>query len=1376
MLLVKKQMKKSFIIVFLFLVCALELSAQTTQFYSIEQGLSNSLVNQVYQDKRGFIWIATENGLNKFDGNKFVVYKKIENDSLSLKNNYVRTMFEDSSGNFWIGCIDGLLKYDRNTDSFHEVPVFDENNNRLYPHILSIIERENGDMWFASSGDGLFSILKGGTVCRFEKQLSERLCSRFLTVLYEDSNNHIWIGSENGGLNVYSYKTNEVFTYTTDSGVGKSITSNAISDVCEREKGEIFIGTLNDGLNKFDWATQKITPVYDSGGQTHLPIKTLLVDNKKHLFVGTDGLGMKKYNSDRSQLEAYEPFSTSFNFSKAKVHSLLEDKDGNIWAGIFQKGLLFIPGNPNGFKYYGYKSFQRNNIGSNCVYAIYKDHNDIIWIGTDGDGMYALDENTGQARHFQNTNEAFSVPSTITCLWEDAKGKLWIGSYLNGIAQFDKQIGKCLPIPASIKKLFTECKVYCMTGDEKGGLWIGTYGDGLFRLDLNTMQITAHYYQNREGDKGLSNNWINALIYENGLLWIATFKGLNSLDTRTGVFTTYDQGNLKLKSNIIFSIKNDPNGNIWFGTDEGLSCLNKQTSEIRSFTTQEGLPGNTICAIESDDEGNIWFSSLSCISKYSSKENRFTNYHTSDGLQGNEFSRNAHFKATNGELFFGGINGITSFYPDQIHSKKKEINIYITGFYLFGNPVHRGQKSGEKEILNNYIMDASRFSLSYKDNVISFELSTLDYDNPDGINYRYKLQNFNTDWVNTAPGENQVSFTNLTPGNYKFLYQAGDKENQSEIKTIEIIIRPPWYLSGWAKIIYTFLVLLAIYLVYRIISYRIKQRNEMLRLEHADEINEAKLQFFINISHEIRTPMTLIMGPLEKLLMDNRYPDLQNTFFLIYRNAQRILRLINQLMDIRKIDRGQMHLIARETDIVGFIQDIMQAFEYQSVKKKIDFTFIHETDALKVWVDLNNFDKVLFNVFSNAFKFTPEGGQIQVVLTTGKDNSTTGSLKDYFEIRVLDTGIGIDKEQVEKIFERFYQINNELTNSNLGTGVGLHLSRLLVGLQHGVIYAENRTDRQGSCFVIKLPLGNAHLKPEEIEIIPEETPLAAFVYSKKDDLFDMELEPEDISEVKAKTKYRILIAEDDLEINNYIKSELAPMYKIIQTGNGKEALNLTLKEKPDLIISDIMMPEMDGITLCRKIKSNVNVDYIPVLLLTAKSKDEDLSEGLDTGADAYIVKPFNPEILKKTVANLLNNRELLKGKFQTQSEGKIEKIDLKSADEALMERVLKMINANIANPDLSVEMLSASVGLSRVHLHRKLKELTGQSSRDFIRNIRLKQAGELLRAKKLNISEVAYAVGFSSLSHFSNSFREFFGVTPKEYMENYEKNNTNQTD
>jgi signal transduction histidine kinase/AraC-like DNA-binding protein len=665
-------------------------------------------------------------------------------------------------------------------------------------------------------------------------------------------------------------------------------------------------------------------------------------------------------------------------------------------------------------------------------------------------------------------------------------------------------------------------------------------------------------------------------------------------------------------------------------------------------------------------------------------------------------------------------------------------------------------------------LDASQIKLASQDNIFSFEFSTLEYANSETVSYRYFLENFNVDWVNTPLGINRITYTNLNPGKYNLLFQAIDKENKSEIKTIEIIIRPPWYKTLVAKGIYLLLALLLLCGIYVFISMQIRQRDEVLRLEQADRINEAKLQFFTNISHEIRTPMTLIIGPLEKLLMKNSNSELQNTYLLIYRNAQRILRLINQLMDIRKIDQGQMHLKSRETDIVGFIKDVMQSFEYMSQKKKIDFEINPGIETLKVWVDLNNFDKVLFNVFSNAFKYTPEQGKITVELTSGSDDSQEGPLKNYFEIRVLDTGFGIDKEKINKIFERFYQIDSEVTNSNFGTGVGLHLSRSLVELQQGIIYAENRTDRSGSCFIIRMPLGNSHLKRDEMEVISGQAPLATFVYSKKDDLFDMETDPEEeSSSVSARTKYRVLVVEDDMEINNYIKAELASLYKVSQISNGKDALEYILKETPDLVISDILMPKMDGIMLCRKIKSNVNIDHIPVILLTAKSKEEDLAEGLDRGADAYIVKPFNPEILKKTVANILANRERLKGKAQSQSGNRMQKIELKSYDEILMEKIMKIINDNIKDPKLNVEMLSAGVGMSRVHMHRKLKELTNLAPRDFIRTIRLKQAGELLANKKLNVSQVYNAVGFTTFSHFSSSFKEFYGVSPKEYMNGY---------
>ena len=597
--------------------------------------------------------------------------------------------------------------------------------------------------------------------------------------------------------------------------------------------------------------------------------------------------------------------------------------------------------------------------------------------------------------------------------------------------------------------------------------------------------------------------------------------------------------------------------------------------------------------------------------------------------------------------------------------------------------------------------------------------------------------------------------------------------NLSEIRTVKILITPPWYEMWWAYCIYVFLLGLLVLGIVNYILSRMRHRREIMKREHAEQLNEAKLQFFINISHEIRTPMTLIINPLEKLLAEKKGGEVQKTYLMIYRNAQRILRLINQLMDIRKLDKGQMFMKFRETDMVGFIDDVMLTFDYMARKKKIHFSFEHAMPQLKVWVDMNNFDKILMNIFSNAFKYTPEQGEITVSLSTGRDATRRDPLKEYFEITVTDSGIGLDREKIERIFERFYQIDNDVTKSNFGTGIGLHLSRSLVELHHGIILAENREDAPGSRFVIRIPLGSAHLRTDELEDVEALiTPHAVLVKPEKKDLEEVfeEEEGEEDEESKktgkAKNRMRILIVEDEEEILSYLKEELEGDYRIMTRKNGREAYDTILADTPDLVISDIMMPEMDGLSLCRKIKQNTNVNHVPVILLTAKSKPEDTMEGMATGADAYMVKPFNTELLKSTIANLLANRKLLKSKFSgaQQQEDKVQKLSMKSADEILMSKIMKVINENLSNPDLNVEMLAANVGLSRVHVHRKLKELTNLSARDFIKNIRLQQAAALLKEKKLTVSEVAYATGYTNLSHFSSSFKEVHGMSPKEYM------------
>ena len=1351
------------------------MKAQTGKFYSTDKELSNSLINAVYQDRKGFIWIATENGLNKFDGTRFSIYRHNATDSTSLKNNYVRTLFEDSRGNFWIGCINGLQRYDRTTDNFHELFI-SRKDGRKNPHITSIIERRNGDLWIATSGQGAISLKKNSNPASFhiETELTDRIGSNYLNVIFEDSRQNLWIATEEKGLYRYSPESKELKSYKAPY----HIAGDDVSAICEDAHGQIFVGTLTKGLFRLSSRQEgNFEPILYQN-RMNLNIRTLIIDTRGKLIIGTDGEGVKEYQPQQDIIVDSEINAGPFDFSKSKVHSLIEDKDHNLWLGIFQKGLILVPGISNKFDYYGYKSIHNNTIGSSCVMAIHTDEQATIWIGTDNDGLYAINDQGKQLRHYTHqAGNPQSVPGTILCLYEDSNQELWLGSYFDGLARINKQTGTCQDVTSLLQGNLNagKPKVSCIIEDKNKNLWVGTYGSGLYKINLPTQHVTYYESTRNENDdwsiNRLPNDWISYLLEDReGMIWIGTYKGLAVLNPQTDNFINYKKQNNLLPGYVVYSLLESSNGEIWAGTSEGLVCLNKDRLTPVLFTTADGLPSDIICGLAEDEKKNIWISTHQGISKLNPPEKKFINYYAGDGLQGNEFTRTAVFKDKRGKIFFGGTNGVTAFYPQDITEIKKEMNVLITGFHVANRPVKKGDKSGNNVITDTAVMDTEQFTLAYNENTFSIDFSVLEFSNPDRISYQYKIKELGDEWISTQPGTNRVTYSSLKPGKYTFSVQARDHNNFSNIRTVTIAITPPWYQTWWAKVIWGCLGALLIYALTMYILSRIRHRQEVMRQKHMEQINEAKLQFFINISHEIRTPMTLIISPLEKLLAE--HSEKQPVYLMIYRNAQRILRLINQLMDIRKLDKGQMHLKFRETDIVGFINDLMQTFNYQAQKKNITFTFEKElegADSLKVWIDLNNFDKVLMNVLSNAFKYTHEGGNIEVSLKTGHNDAYRSALKDYFEIDITDNGIGIDKNKIEQIFERFYQIDNDMTQSNFGTGIGLHLSRSLVELHHGIIKAENREDGQGTRFIIRLPLGSNHLKAEELEN-PEETGSEPTISQlPKDSIYETEEENKtnEYRKPKAKTRYRVLIVEDDEEIRRYIRSELDSDFRIYECTNGREGLETILKEKPDLVISDVMMPEMDGITLCRKIKQNININHIPIILLTAKSKAEDQIEGLEIGADAYIVKPFNTELLRTTISNLIANRERLRGKLvgEQQVEEKITKIEMKSNDEILMSKVMKTINDHLADPTLNVEMLAANVGMSRVHMHRKLKELTNQSARDFIRSIRLKQAANLLREKNLSVSEVAYATGFSNLSHFSNTFRDFYGISPSEYKE-----------
>lgn len=1369
-----RKMKRHYFLLVLYLISALPfcVTAQTGKFYSTDKELSNSLINKVYQDSKGFIWIATEDGLNKFDGNKFTIYKQNVATKGSLLNNYVKTVFEDSNGRFWVGCLNGVQLYDRSTDTFRTLSIY-RNQRKINPQIASnIVERKNKEIWIGTYGQGIVT-LQGDRLLPRE-ELNKRTQSYFTHSIYEDAQQNIWIATEDKGLFCYSPATDRLQHFTAPG----QLSSEDVSYFCEDKDGTLFISTLNGGLMKFDRPSGRFIPI-SYKGKNDLSIKTLMVDSENNLFIGTEGRGVKQYERNSQCIVDCDIHSGVFDITSSKVHSMLEDNAGNLWLGIFQKGLLCIPAMQNKFNYYGYKSYLKSSIGSSCVMSICADSRGTVWIGTDNDGLYAIDNAGKQLAHFKEENGDRRAPGNIMCVFEDSEHKLWVGSYFSGLAQVDKQTGICTYVSelSNRGQKANNEKIYCLIEDRNRNIWVSTYGSGIYKMSLSGKILEQHQSDKLRNENWnldrLCNDWVNCMIEDNeGLLWIGTCNGLSCFNPATRSFINYFSKNNLLPNVFVHTLLQDSRGLLWVGTSEGLYRFDKAKANFKKYTTAQGLPSDVICSIEEDAQGAFWISTHRGIAKLTPATETFINYYASDGIQGNEFTRGAACQDREGKIWFGGTGGVTSFYPKDITEHKKRLKIEITDFMLANHSIKKGDKSGDHVITDTLVMDASRFTLAYDHNSFSLEFSTMEYSNPERTIYQYKMQGLDADWMNTNTGVNRVTYTSLAPGKYTFQVRAKDDDNFSDIRTVEIVITPPWYQSWWAISIWTLLGLAVIYSITMYILSRIRHKQEILRREHLEQINEAKLQFFINISHEIRTPMTLIISPLEKLIAE--HSDKQPTYLMIYRNAQRILRLINQLMDIRKLDKGQMHLKFRETDIVGFIDDLMQTFEYQAQKKDIRFTFKKQLpieDSLKVWIDLNNFDKVLMNVLSNAFKYTPKEGAITVSLTTGHQETVRGALKHYFEISVTDTGIGIDKDKIEQIFERFYQINNDVTQSNFGTGIGLHLSRSLVELHHGTINAENRPDGTGTRFTIRLPLGSDHLKADELENPeeqgnPEELSEATSRPSRPTrQLLPEEMAEQEAKKPKAKTRYRVLVVEDDDEIRRYICDELSRDFRLAECTNGREALEYILKEKPHLVISDVMMPEMDGMTLCRKMKLNLNVSHIPIVLLTAKSKAEDRVEGLETGADAYIVKPFNTELLRTTVNNLIANRERLKNKFsgEKQVEEQMVKIEMKSSDEILMQKVMKTINEHLADPALNVEMLAANVGMSRVHMHRKLKELANQSARDFIRTIRLKQAATLLREKNLTVSEVAYATGFSNLSHFSNSFHDFYGISPSEY-------------
>lgn len=1267
--------------------------------------LSSSLINCIVQDKYGYIWVGTEYGLSKFDGYRFTNYLHNEEDTTSITDNIISDLLVDKKGNLWIGCAKGLMRYNYETNNFSRLQFPDGRKPRIY----SMVESHRGDILLGTAGYGLYSVKNNGIektannrfTIRWERAYAERDSDVFFTHIYEDKHHYLWQSSHLLTFTRFIEKQGKVQRKDFKSPYGAPV-----AFIQHRPQAMLIVCMY--GIIYYDYRTGRIADAgYDLGTfKNHVTINNATFDHDGNLYISTSEHGALIIKKGSNKVEQLENSNSNFNLSTAFVNDIIEDKDNNLWIGCYKKGLYLLNQRQQAFSSWSFSA--QNYIIGSSVSSIAPGENGETWCTVQNSGVFCFDASGKIIAHPTS-------PAGTCIIYKDRRGAYWIS---NGSAlySYNPHTG------AYQEKLtFTSAGIYCMTDDNQGNLYISVYSKGLYIYNVESGKVTVLNMRQR-GNKGfLCNDWVRSMAFDHtGHLWIGTSNGVSCLNTKTLSFKDFGW-NIILKDRQANGICEGKNGNMIIGTEEGLYLFDRKNNKTLALPHAEVLKGKQVCSIIKDHQGDLWISTTMGIWQYDQKNRQFIGHINGNGLTTREYVLGSSMHTASDLIAFGTSDGITTFYPERVRAKKMELgDVHLTNFIIDGKPI-------------NCLTD--EFTIPYEENSFTLEFSLLNYRNTDNISFQYRINEGK--WNSTNEGSNAVSFNKLKPGSYTLEVRAMSNGNFSKKSTIiHIKVCDPWYASTWAFLLY-FLTAAGIilYIIYRYEHHR------------KEDLEETKMQFLINATHDIRSPLTLIMGPLNKLKTRITDAESKQDIDTIDRNAQRLLLLVNQILDERKIDKDQMHLHCQKTDLKEFLRGIMSLYNFNAQERSITLSLkedesLKEEGNLQVWIDRINFDKVISNLLSNAMKYTSDGGEITLIIGKNKESAI---------IKVEDTGIGLKEEKTDRLFERFYQGNNNSDIHIEGTGIGLNLCRALVKMHGGTIRAYNRTDGiKGSCFEVNIPLGKEHLKPEEI--LQEDSTKTAESTGKR---------------TQANRNFNILIVDDDAEIAHYIKTELSDWYRFEHASNGKEGLKMLLTGKYDLVISDVMMPEMDGVTMLKKIKGNSNVSDIPVILLTSKSEVENRLEGLRKGADAFLAKPFNMEELHILIDNLVDNVRRIRGKYSGAQgqKAKIEQIQVKGNNDALMERVMKYMNEHLADPDLNVEKLTEDVGISRAQLHRKLKEIAGVSAGEFIRNLRLEQAARLIEEGQINITQVAYSVGFSNQTHFSTVFKKHYGMSPSEYAE-----------
>ncbi len=1312
----------------------------------IEQGLSNNYIVSITQDKDGFLWFATEEGLNKFDGTRFINYYKHTNSISANELNYIYA--DPDKPVIWIATQRAGLNaynYEKNT---LKVYLHDADN----PHsiitndVTSIKPSADGNLWISTYylGFELFDKEKE-TFTHYNTSDFPELLSDNIWNILDDHNGYLYIGHVQQGMSILSIKNKQIKRFRHDPDNPNSIPGNDVHCIYKDKNNNIWVGTDN-GLSLFDSETNKFTTIRgndDLSSSTVFDIRQMddnklwittefngifIIDLKQHFFKSTDKINLQHI------VAGY----TKYNLSYTTVRSVFQDSFNNIWIGTYGGGINFIGHTKPFFNTYDYSpaSDDINSLNNKAVLSLCFDVNERLWVGTDGGGINVLDK--GKRTAIYNKENGNLSHNSITTMFKDSKNNIWIGTFFSGIDLYNHKTNTFNSIQINNAR---NQDVRCFFEDKSGFIWVGT-NTGIYIIDPDSHETIRHYSNQ---DYLLPENLVRSINQDNnGCIWVGTFgQGMAVYTSEMKEIIRLNEQNGFCSNMINHSFK-DSHHNMWMATGEGLVCFfNSDPAEYKIFQRNDGLHNTFIRAISEDADGNIWFSTNAGISCYLKDLDQFRNYNYFDKTPMGSFT-NASVTNYNGTIYFGSINGVRYFDPVSVLNNKETPPVMITEMNIYEK-----QTALENSHNINYFGRDNNIKLNYKQNTFTISFNIQDYSLAHQVDYSYRLTGLNDSWY--AVKNNNVVFRNIPPGRYEFQVRSRIRnlEWSENSSSLFIQILPPVWLSWYAKIFYLILIIsIVLYLSY-LYQKRVKLQSfyemEKKNYEQEQELNNERLRFYTNIAHELRTPLTLILGPLEDLQKDTQLlPKQSHKIGVVRQSAIRLLNLINQILEFRKTETQNKKLVVSKGNIAALVKEIGLNYKELIVKPHIEFSITTEQDDMVLYFDKEIVTIILDNLISNAIKYTNKGNIKLELYTCDKNNIA------YTEIKVEDTGIGIPADEQTKIFDRYYQAKR---NKNVsGTGIGLALVKNLITLHEGDIRVESKPN-EGSCFYFSLLTHNTY--PNALHNVPDNN--------------QEQTVTEDLPETSETAGNPILlVVEDNPDIQNYISESFSDLFEVITASEGEEGCSKAFSYIPDIIVSDIMMPGMNGIEFCKKIKEDVRTSHIPVILLTAKDSISDKEEGYTSGADSYLTKPFSATLLHSRINNLLENRKKianrLRNNIHTKDKSHLLKESINQIDDEFIQNITRIIEENMETDKIDIAYLSEKLFMSSSTLYRKMKALTGVSANEFIRKIKMNKAEQLLLQGKYNISEIAYKVGINSPVYFRQCFKEEFGLTPSEYI------------